>query len=56
VSKEQALLELAKPEVASDYSKLSEAQQAIDQLDEQINIATAQWEEVLMELEELESD
>ncbi len=52
--KEAAIMELAKPEVASDYSKLSEAQQVLEKLDEQILNFTAQWEEALMALEEEE--
>jgi cell division protein FtsL len=46
-------MELSKPEVASDYNKISEVQAGIDKLDEQILEMTTQWEEASEELEEI---
>lgn len=54
--KEAAVMELANPEVASDYSKISEAQAGIGKLDEQILDFTSKWEEALEALEEIEED
>jgi len=54
--KEAAIMELAKPEVASDYSKLSEVQAGVDKLDKQILDFTAKWEEASETLEEMEEN
>lgn len=51
-----AVMELSKPEVASDFSKISEVQAGIEALDEQILELTAQWEEALETLEVLEEN
>jgi ATP-binding cassette subfamily F protein 3 len=54
--KEAVIMKLATPEVASDYTKLSEAQAEMAKLDEEILDFTAQWEEALEALEEMGED
>ncbi|MFK7969053.1 MAG: ABC-F family ATP-binding cassette domain-containing protein [Bacteroidia bacterium] len=48
-------LEMAKPEVASDFGKLSEIQKEVKSLDEAIIAATERWENLSIEQEELEA-
>ncbi|RMG31730.1 MAG: ABC transporter ATP-binding protein [Bacteroidetes bacterium] len=54
---EKQLLELkmSQPEIASDYAQLKQVQQQLEAVDEHIASATARWEEVVMELEELQA-
>ncbi len=52
--KEAKLLEMASPEVAASFDKLTELQGQFDAIQETIQQRTAAWEEILMELEELE--
>lgn len=50
---EQLKKELLRPEYQSSYSKLTEIQQQIDALDEEILAAMEQWEELSSQLEEM---
>ncbi|MCB0839053.1 MAG: ABC-F family ATP-binding cassette domain-containing protein, partial [Bacteroidetes bacterium] len=47
---------MADPEVASDYGKLTEVQNQYEQLEQNLEKKTEEWEEVLLELEELNEE
>jgi ATP-binding cassette subfamily F protein 3 len=51
--KEEAILELARPEMAAAYEKLAAGQQVVDQLQAELEALTEEWEAALLELEEL---
>ena len=53
--KEALESEMASPEIAADFSRLSEKQQELKQLGEEITQQTTTWENYSLELEELEN-
>ncbi len=58
-SKEATLADLmasmAKPEVASDFARLSEVQRQVKEVEAALEAATERWEAIVLEVEELQS-